>query len=152
MMARIMGTAQNALPSAQLLGTAFQRINFLRDIEEDRERGRIYLPLSLLKEHGISEKEWLQKKPRDERYKKLVVAEAAAIRAMWPTIWAGLRTLSPRCRLAVGLSCKGYFATLGKIEEEPLLPFQKPLRMRKLWLFRLLLTTLSRITRAHVPK
>jgi phytoene synthase len=35
-------------------GIAFQLTNILRDIREDAERGRIYLPADLLREHGVT--------------------------------------------------------------------------------------------------
>ncbi len=39
---------------AEETGVAFQLTNILRDVKEDAERGRIYLPLDLLGEFGIS--------------------------------------------------------------------------------------------------
>lgn len=39
---------------AEETGIAFQLTNILRDVKEDAERGRIYLPLDLLNEFGIS--------------------------------------------------------------------------------------------------
>ena len=44
-MARIMGLAPDSHPYAMMLGRAMQYINFIRDIEEDRRLGRLYLPL-----------------------------------------------------------------------------------------------------------
>lgn len=41
-------------PLAVAMGKAFQFTNILRDVKEDAERGRIYLPLDLLQEHGSS--------------------------------------------------------------------------------------------------
>jgi phytoene synthase len=45
-------------PTAEILaektGIAFQLTNILRDIKEDAERGRIYLPQDLLQEFGIT--------------------------------------------------------------------------------------------------
>jgi phytoene synthase len=38
---------------AEPLGQAFQLTNILRDVREDAERGRIYLPIELLKREGI---------------------------------------------------------------------------------------------------
>jgi len=35
-------------------GIAFQLTNILRDIKEDADRGRIYLPADLLREHGVT--------------------------------------------------------------------------------------------------
>ncbi|HEX2918323.1 MAG TPA: phytoene/squalene synthase family protein [Edaphobacter sp.] len=39
---------------AEETGVAFQLTNILRDVKEDAERGRIYLPLDLLQQHGLS--------------------------------------------------------------------------------------------------
>ncbi len=39
---------------AEETGVAFQLTNILRDVKEDAERGRIYLPLDLLNEFGVS--------------------------------------------------------------------------------------------------
>ena len=40
---------------AEHLGHAFQLTNILRDIGEDAERGRIYLPLEILERHGMAD-------------------------------------------------------------------------------------------------
>ena len=39
---------------AEETGIAFQLTNILRDVKEDVERGRVYLPLDLLGEYGVS--------------------------------------------------------------------------------------------------
>jgi phytoene synthase len=39
---------------AEETGVAFQLTNILRDVKEDAERSRIYLPLDMLREHGLS--------------------------------------------------------------------------------------------------
>ena len=50
-------------PAAELLaertGVAFQLTNILRDIKEDAERGRIYLPQDMLHEFGVSNEDIL---------------------------------------------------------------------------------------------
>ena len=52
---RIFGyTDPQAEKLAEETGIAFQLTNILRDVKEDAERGRIYLPLDLLAEHNIS--------------------------------------------------------------------------------------------------
>lgn len=43
-----------ALSSARALGIALQLTNFLRDVGEDQRRGRVYLPLDMLREEGIA--------------------------------------------------------------------------------------------------
>ena len=50
----VLGTVcarEEAAPYAAALGKAFQLTNFLRDVDEDLERGRIYLPADELAAH-----------------------------------------------------------------------------------------------------
>ena len=55
-----------ALPLAEKCGVAFQLTNILRDIREDAERGRIYLPAEDLRRFGVTEED-LRAGKRDER-------------------------------------------------------------------------------------
>jgi len=48
------GDTLNSLDAAKDLGVAFQLANFIRDVGEDLDRGRIYLPLQELAEHGVT--------------------------------------------------------------------------------------------------
>jgi phytoene synthase len=51
---RIFGdNSLRALDVAHHLGRAFQLTNILRDLSEDAQRGRLYLPQELLEKHGI---------------------------------------------------------------------------------------------------
>jgi phytoene synthase len=49
------GDFERALLSARQLGIALQLTNFLRDVAEDQRRGRVYLPLEMLRAEGIEE-------------------------------------------------------------------------------------------------
>jgi 15-cis-phytoene synthase len=52
----VLGTVvprEEAAPYAAELGVAFQLTNFLRDVGEDLDRGRVYLPGDLLAAHGV---------------------------------------------------------------------------------------------------
>jgi phytoene synthase len=61
MAAEIFGYQDRAtLKYAHNLGLAFQLTNILRDIREDAQRGRIYLPLDELAQFGVSEQDILQ--------------------------------------------------------------------------------------------
>ncbi len=52
---RIFGVEGNAADAdAVRMGKAFQYTNILRDVREDAERGRVYLPLDVLHAHGSS--------------------------------------------------------------------------------------------------
>ncbi|MGH3760689.1 phytoene/squalene synthase family protein [Actinophytocola sp.] len=47
------GPAEDAAPYAAALGEAFQLTNFLRDVGEDLDRGRLYLPAAELAAFGV---------------------------------------------------------------------------------------------------
>ncbi|MGI5501754.1 phytoene/squalene synthase family protein [Lentzea sp. CA-135723] len=52
----VLGTVvprEEAAPYAARLGVAFQLTNFLRDVGEDLDRGRVYLPQDVLAAHGV---------------------------------------------------------------------------------------------------
>jgi phytoene synthase len=60
------------------LGKALQLTNILRDVKNDAERGRIYLPLDELKKFNVSEKEILDSKYSDRYF---TLAASVAVRA-----------------------------------------------------------------------
>ncbi len=52
---RLFGDASpEAMTLSHHLGRAFQLTNILRDLQEDADRGRLYLPADLLAKHGIA--------------------------------------------------------------------------------------------------
>ena len=58
--AEIFGYRQrHTLKYAEELGTAFQLTNFLRDVREDAQRGRIYIPLDELRQFGVEPEDLL---------------------------------------------------------------------------------------------
>ena len=74
----IFGYRSAAIPTFALhLSHAFQLTNILRDVAEDAERGRIYLPVELLAKHGLEQvtPEEIVKAPGVEK----VCAEIGAI-------------------------------------------------------------------------
>ena len=48
------GKQEEALVAAEKLGIAFQLANFIRDVGEDLDRGRVYLPLDELHSFGVN--------------------------------------------------------------------------------------------------
>jgi len=64
---------------AEQCGIAFQLTNILRDVKEDADQGRIYLPLEDLRKFGYSPEE-LRKGVMDERFRNLMRFEAERAR------------------------------------------------------------------------
>jgi 15-cis-phytoene synthase len=80
----VLGTApgvarEEAAPHAIALGEAFQLTNFLRDVAEDIDRGRVYLPADLMAAHGVT-REQLAEKRHDERFAALMREMVAVVR------------------------------------------------------------------------
>ena len=68
--ARIFGYQQEStLQYAQDLGMAFQLTNIIRDVYEDAQRGRFYLPADELEKFGVSQTDILQQRYTESFYK-----------------------------------------------------------------------------------
>jgi 15-cis-phytoene synthase len=79
---------------AEQLGLAFQMTNILRDVREDAERGRIYLPLEDLRRFAVDEDEILGAK-YSPRFRALMEFEADRAREFYR---AAERALAPEDR------------------------------------------------------
>src|SRR5215467_40691 len=73
---------RSALPLAEKCGVAFQLTNILRDIREDAEKDRIYLPLEDLRQFGVSET-GLRSGDRNESYVRLMRFESQRARSYY---------------------------------------------------------------------
>ena len=65
-MAAVLGTRAPAERQAAALGMAMQRTNVLRDVEEDRVRGRVYLPQQAIERHRIEGPEGRERLVREQ--------------------------------------------------------------------------------------
>ena len=89
------------LAYAAALGEAMQLTNILRDVEEDWNRGRLYLPLNELAERGIDEKVF-EKRRMTEQLRVYIKAKVEEARACYQKAEAGIRRLPGlRVQLAV---------------------------------------------------
>ncbi|MGR8007393.1 phytoene/squalene synthase family protein [Streptomyces hypolithicus] len=100
----VLGTVaprEEAAPHAAALGVAFQLTNFLRDVGEDLDRGRVYLPADLLAAHGVDRDllRWSRATgARDGRITSALRAAAALNREVYRQAAPGLRMLAPVSR------------------------------------------------------
>lgn len=101
-----------ALEPARSLGLAFQLTNFLRDVGEDLDRGRQYLPQADLRRFGVR----LDDRRVDDAFCSLVQFEIARCRDLYAAAGRGLVLLPRRSRLAIGAAHAMYAAILDEIE------------------------------------
>ncbi|MBN1440447.1 MAG: squalene/phytoene synthase family protein [Anaerolineales bacterium] len=116
----VLGLAPGADPQraafyAVRLGIALQLTNILRDVAEDLERGRIYLPLEDLRAHGVSEKD-IERRTVDADFTALLRFEIERARALYREALPGIALLSRGARAAVGAAALLYRGILDEIE------------------------------------
>ena len=102
--------------AAIALGIANQLTNILRDVGEDRQRGRIYLPQDEIKQFGYSEEELLMGKINIQ-WKNLMAFQLKRARDWFQTSEEGIKWLSSDARWPVWTSLRLYRKILDSIEK-----------------------------------
>ena len=108
-------TREEAAPHAIALGEAFQLTNFLRDVGEDVDRGRVYLPEDLMAAHGVT-REQLAEKRHDARFEALMREMVAIVRRRYDDAAPGTPMLARESRDCVRAATDLYGGILGEIE------------------------------------
>ena len=98
------------------LGIANQLTNILRDIGEDRQRGRIYLPQDEIKQFGYSEEELLMGKV-NKQWRELMDFQLNRARDWFKRSEQGIKWLSGDARWPVWTSLRLYRGILNSIEK-----------------------------------
>jgi phytoene synthase len=104
-----------ALPLAAELGIAMQLTNILRDVREDAEMGRIYLPLDELEAFGIDPEALLAGEP-GETFPDLLRMQIDRARGLYAHALSGVPFLSPGGRLTTLVAAELYAGILDQIE------------------------------------
>jgi phytoene synthase len=107
---------ESAIRYAIKLGVALQLTNILRDISEDYQMGRIYLPQDELKRFGITEKH-LRKSIIDSKWRSFMKFQIARARIIYEEAWPGIMLLDPSGRLPIAAAATFYKGILKKIED-----------------------------------
>ncbi|MBL8212217.1 MAG: phytoene/squalene synthase family protein [Bryobacterales bacterium] len=115
MMSHVIGFRGEAPSHAIDLGIAMQLTNILRDVGEDLQRGRIYLPTEELAAHGYSEDE-LRRGVRNDAFRSLMQFQVSRARQYYQEAMPGISLLHPDGRFAVKVAADVYRAILGRIE------------------------------------
>ena len=116
MSAEILGYSDSvALENAEALGIAMQLTNILRDVREDAERDRIYLPREDLDRFGVTE-EQIREGRFDRNFRDLMKFEVERAREYYRKGNDGIRFLERDTRLTVDLASTVYSKILDVIE------------------------------------
>ncbi len=118
----VLGTVvprERAEPHAAALGVAFQITNFLRDVGEDLDRGRVYLPDDELAAFGVDRAllAWCRSTGRpDPRVRHALAHLVAHTRAIYRRAAPGIPMLAPVSRACVATAFSLYGGILDEIE------------------------------------
>jgi squalene synthase HpnD len=120
------------------LGRALQLTNILRDLDEDAEIGRLYLPREALSAAGVASIE-----PRQAVSDVRIAAACAPVAAKARSHFSEARAImarAPRAQVRTPLlMCKAYDSILAKLERRGFRPPRERTRLNKFTMFGLLL-------------
>jgi phytoene synthase len=110
-----------ALESARALGIALQLTNFLRDVGEDQRRGRVYLPLDMLRAEGLHAPAELDLNNAHQRYAlaKVLKGLASIAESYYADAEHDLDAFSPDCRPAIRACISVYRRLNERIGQSP---------------------------------
>ena len=109
-------TDPRAYEAAQKLGIAFQLANFIRDVDEDLERGRVYLPIQELAEHGVS---WqmLNERVLTPQIRSALQAQIKRVRALQKESEFGISLLDASSRPCIEAASELYCGIVDEVEK-----------------------------------
>ena len=117
-------TSQIAYERAQDLGIAFQLANFVRDVSEDLNRGRIYLPMDELAKFGV-DRTYLEKRIADKNVKDALKFQIKRVKELEEKSRSGIDFLHPSSRPCIEAARILYCGIVDAVEAIDYEVFQK---------------------------
>lgn len=115
---------------AEACGLAFQLTNILRDVKEDAQMGRIYLPLEDLRKFGVSEDDIMNARAAPE-FVELMKFEAGRAREFYRKAQPLLGMINPDSRGTLAVMIGIYRGILDKIEAKDFAVLDERVRLSK---------------------
>lgn len=108
--------SNKAVPYAIKLGVALQMTNILRDVGEDYQSGRLYLPREELIFYGIREEDIGEGRVTDH-WRQFMKFQIDRTRQLYDESWEGVKMLKREGHLAIGAASVFYQGILDQIEK-----------------------------------
>lgn len=110
----------HAIQYARTLGTAMQLTNILRDVGEDAQRGRCYLPSEDLARFGLTPNDVLTRRDlaRHPGWVPMMQYEVSRARALYAASLPGIALLAPDAQRCAAACATGYAGILTAIEAQ----------------------------------
>jgi 15-cis-phytoene synthase len=120
-----------AVPYAIKLGVALQMTNILRDVGEDYQNGRLYLPREELIFYGVHEADIAAGRITDS-WRQFMKFQIDRTRQLYDSSWAGVKMLEREGQLAIGAASVFYQGILDEIEKHDYDVFTRRASLSKL--------------------
>ena len=116
-MVPILGPLNNdAFAAAEKLGIAFQLANFIRDVDEDLDRGRVYLPLKELGQFGVT-RDMLEERVLTPEIIEALKFQIARVRQLQAEAAVGIKMLAPSSRPCIEAASTLYCGIVDEVEK-----------------------------------
>jgi phytoene synthase len=116
-MVPILGPLHNdAFEAAKKLGIAFQLANFIRDVDEDLDRGRVYLPLKELGQFGVT-REMLEERVLTAEIVEALKFQIARVRQLQAEAAPGIAMLEASSRPCIEAASTLYCGIVDEVEK-----------------------------------
>jgi phytoene synthase len=116
-MVPILGPLHNdAFEAAKKLGIAFQLANFIRDVDEDLDRGRVYLPLKELGQFGVT-REMLEERVLTPEIIEALKFQIARVRQLQAEAASGIKMLEASSRPCIEAASTLYCGIVDEVEK-----------------------------------
>ncbi len=102
--------------AAEKLGVAFQLANFIRDVGEDLDRGRVYLPITELQAHGVT-REMLERKVTTPQIKSALKEQIERVRKLQRESLVGIDMLAKQSRACIQAASELYCGIVDEVEK-----------------------------------
>jgi 15-cis-phytoene synthase len=115
LMAPLLGVPRHLHETVGRLGVAFQLTNFIRDVREDYELDRVYLPAEDCLRFGVRERD-IARRHVTPGFRSLLAAEVQRARALFDQTASLADVLTPAMRPGVRLARSVYVGVLDRVE------------------------------------
>lgn len=142
------GEEENTRKAAENLGIAFQLANFIRDVGEDLERGRIYLPMDELAAFNV-DREMLERRVVTPQLKLALKDQIERVRKLQREANSGIKNLSPDSRPCIEAASELYCGIVDEVEKIDFQIFDKRAKTSTLRRIRVALPAWLRAVKAR---
>lgn len=127
-MASILDLPTESYTAARYLGRAMQYVNFIRDISEDLQLGRIYFPQDEMEEYGIKSLDANLNKQEPDNFQYFLKKQLKTYYQWQNEAEKGFKYIPTRYLIPIKTASDMYLWTAKQIEKDPFLVYERKVK------------------------